>query len=90
MDKNSGRANLPKSPTTYLKRMVTDTVSPHAMGVRFALEFYGVDHVMYGTDYPCWSPAACLKVLEEVGLSAADTQKIMYDNARRFFNLDAH
>jgi aminocarboxymuconate-semialdehyde decarboxylase len=90
MDKNSQRANLPRTPTTYLRRMYTDTVSPHAMGVRFAIEFYGVEQVMYGTDYPCWSPAACLKVLEEVGLSAADTQKIMYDNARRFFNLDAH
>ena len=90
MDKNSGRANLPKSPTTYLKRMYTDTVNPHALGMRFALEFYGVDHIMYGTDYPCWSPAACLQVLKEVGLSAEDRQKVMYDNAQRFFNLDAH
>jgi len=90
MDKNSKRANLPKTPTTYLKRMYTDTVSPHALGVRFALEFYGVDHVMYGTDYPCWSPAECLSVLEQVGLSAQDRQKVMYDNARRFFNLDKY
>ena len=88
MDKNSKRANLPKPPSTYLKRMFTDTVSPHAMGVRFALEFYGVDHVMYGTDYPCWSPAEALQVLEGAGLSAGDRQKVMYDNARRFFNLD--
>ena len=90
MDKNSGRANLPKPPTTYLKRMYTDTVTPHALGMRLALEFYGVDHIMYGTDYPCWSPAACLQVLEEVGLSAEDRQKVMYDNARRFFNLDKY
>jgi len=68
--------------------MYTDTVSPHAMGIRFALEFYGVEHVMYGTDYPCWSPAEALRVLEEAGLSASDRQKVMYDNAWRFFNLD--
>jgi aminocarboxymuconate-semialdehyde decarboxylase len=29
-----------------MKRMYTDTVSPHAMGMRFALEYYGVEHVM--------------------------------------------
>ena len=54
MDKNSKAAKLPKDPSVYLRRMYTDTVNPHGMGVRFALEFYGVDHVMYGSDYPCW------------------------------------
>ena len=32
-------------------------------GMKFAIEYYGVDHVMYGTDYPCWDPAAALEVL---------------------------
>lgn len=88
MDKNSGRAGLPKPPSTYLKRMYTDTVSPHAIGLRFAAEYYGVDQVMYGSDYPCWSPAAALKVLDDAGLSAQDRQKVMFDNAWRFFELD--
>lgn len=90
MDKNSKNAGLPRPPSTYIKRMYTDTVSPHSIGVRFALEYYGVDHVMYGSDYPCWSPAEALKVLEEAGLSAEDRQKVMYDNARRFFALDKY
>ena len=30
MDKNSGTAKLPRPASTYLKRMYTDTVSPHA------------------------------------------------------------
>jgi len=24
--------------------------------MRFAIDYYGIDHVMYGTDYPCWDP----------------------------------
>ena len=87
MDKNSKAAKLPKPPSEYLRRMYTDTVSPHAMGVKFALEFYGVDHVMYGSDYPCWNPESALKVLGEVGLSKEDQQKVMYDNARRILGL---
>jgi aminocarboxymuconate-semialdehyde decarboxylase len=87
MDKNSKAAKLPKPPSTYLKRFYTDTVSPHSLGVKFAVEFYGVDHVMYGSDYPCWDPKAALKVFEECGLSKADQEKIFSLNARRVLGL---
>jgi len=87
MDKNSKAAKLPKAPSAYLRRMFTDTVSPHAMGVKFAIEFYGVDHVLYGDDYPCWNPESALRVFNELELSDEDRQKILYDNARRVLNL---
>jgi aminocarboxymuconate-semialdehyde decarboxylase len=87
MDKNSGAARLPRKPSEYLRRMYTDTVQPHELGLRFALEFYGVDHVMYGDDYPCWNPKAALEVFERIGLSEEDRQKILCDNARRILNL---
>jgi aminocarboxymuconate-semialdehyde decarboxylase len=67
--------------------MYTDTVSPHAAGIKFAIDYYGIDRVMYGTDYPCWDPAACLKLIEEIDLTDADKQKLFYDNARRILNL---
>jgi aminocarboxymuconate-semialdehyde decarboxylase len=87
MDKNSTAANLPRPASTYMKRMYTDTVSPHAMGMKFAIEYYGIDHVMYGTDYPCWDPATALELLDQIDLSKEDRQKIFYDNARRILNL---
>lgn len=87
MDKNGGKAKLPSMPSTYLKRMYTDTVSPHAMGIKFAIDFYGIDHVMYGTDYPCWDPATCLRLIDEIGLSEADRQKLFVDNVRRVFGI---
>jgi aminocarboxymuconate-semialdehyde decarboxylase len=73
--------------TDYMKRMVTDTVSPHSAGIKFAIDYYGIDNVMYGTDYPCWDPVPCLKLIEDIELSAADKQKLFYDNARRILNL---
>jgi aminocarboxymuconate-semialdehyde decarboxylase len=87
MDKNGKAAKLPLPPSEYMKRMYTDTVSPHTAGMKFAIEYYGVDHVMYGTDYPCWDPAAALEYFAAIGLGDADTRKIMYDNARRILNL---
>jgi aminocarboxymuconate-semialdehyde decarboxylase len=87
MDKNTPKAKLPKPASTYLKRMYTDTVSPHAAGIRFAIEYYGIDNVMYGTDYPCWEPAQALGLIDDLNLSSQDKQKLFYDNARRILGL---
>lgn len=87
MDKNTKAAKLPQPASTYLRRMYTDTVSPHAAGMRFSIDYYGIDNVMYGTDYPCWDPATCLALIDDLSLSDADKQKLFYDNARRILGL---
>jgi aminocarboxymuconate-semialdehyde decarboxylase len=88
MDKSCGPAGLPKDPSVYLKTFYTDTVSPHAAGVKFAIDFFGVDHIMFGDDHPCWSTEKALQVLDEVGLSKEDKEKVLDLNARRFFGLN--
>jgi len=87
MDKNTKAAKLPRPTSEYLRRMYTDTVSPNSAGIRFAIDYYGIDRVMYGTDYPCWDPAACLALIDEIDLSESDKQKLFYDNARRILGL---
>jgi aminocarboxymuconate-semialdehyde decarboxylase len=87
MDKNGKKAKLPSPPSAYIRRMYTDTVSPHSMGMKFAIEYYGVDHVMYGSDYPCWDPATALALIQEIGLPEADLEKLLYLNARRILGL---
>jgi aminocarboxymuconate-semialdehyde decarboxylase len=87
MDKNGKNAKLPRPPSTYIRRMFTDTVSPHSAGMKFALEYYGIDNVMYGSDYPCWDPATALALLDEIKLSDADKEKIFNSNARRILGL---
>ena len=87
MDKNSGAAKLPQPPSAYLKRMYTDTVSPHTLGVAFAVEFYGADRVIYGSDYPCWDPDAALRIMDELDLDDDSYRKITDDNARRLYGI---
>jgi len=43
--------------------------------------------VMYGSDYPCWDPATALQLIDEIGLSDTDKDKLFYRNARRILNL---
>jgi aminocarboxymuconate-semialdehyde decarboxylase len=88
MDKNGKAAKLPELPSTYIKRMYTDTVSPHALGMEFAVRFFGPDHVMYGSDYPCWSPAAALQYFDEAGFTPDVQRQILDGNARRILRLD--
>jgi aminocarboxymuconate-semialdehyde decarboxylase len=67
--------------------MYTDTVSPHSMGMKFAMDYYGMDRVMYGSDYPCWDPATALSLIDEIGLPEADKEKLFYSNAKRILGL---
>jgi aminocarboxymuconate-semialdehyde decarboxylase len=87
MDKNGKAAKLPRPPSYYISRMFTDTVSPHSPGMKFAMDYYGIDRVMYGSDYPCWDPATALSLIDAVGLSEADREKLFYLNARRILGL---
>jgi aminocarboxymuconate-semialdehyde decarboxylase len=87
MDKNGARVGLPHRPSAYIRRMFTDTVSPHSPGMKFAIEYFGIDNVMYGTDYPCWQPSETLRLLDELDLSDEQKHKLFYANARRILGL---
>jgi predicted TIM-barrel fold metal-dependent hydrolase len=48
---------------------------------------FGVDHVLFGSDYPMWNPGEEKCRLEALALTAAEKQAIFYDNAARLLNL---
>lgn len=86
---------LTKRPIEYFKQFYADTAlfgAEHA--VRCSLEFYGADHVLFGSDCP-FDPEkgpgyirATLKNLAELDLSDAEREAILAGNARRLFGLD--
>lgn len=80
IDKNARVPGLSEKPSTYLKRITADTVCPQALTIETAVKFYGADHVVYGTDYPCWSPKAALETIAEADLSAEQMSAIMETN----------
>lgn len=54
---------------------------------RDLIHAYGTDRVLFGTDYPMWSPKEELKVFRSLELDPQEEQAILWDNAARLFNL---
>ena len=81
--------SLPRPPLDYFHRFYADTAlfgAPHA--VRCVLDFFGPDHVLFGTDMPLGPPDAVEKTLADLasaGLSDADLESVLAGNARRLF-----
>lgn len=46
---------------------------------------YGAERVLFGTDYPMWSPITELEAFRALGLTAEEEQRILHDNAVKVF-----
>jgi len=85
---------LRKRPFDYYKMFYGDTAlfgAEHAL--RCAIEFFGVDHMLFGSDMP-FDPEKgpqfireTIANLDAIGLSAADRQRIDEQNARRVLRI---
>ena len=51
------------------------------------IERYGVDRVMFGTDYPMWNIETEVKRFKSLGYSREDADKMLYKNALRIYRL---
>ncbi len=80
---------LPRPPLDYFRRFYADTAlfgAPHA--VRCVLDFFGPDHVVFGTDMPLGPPGAIeatIADIEAVGLSDKDRSTVYAGTAERLF-----
>jgi predicted TIM-barrel fold metal-dependent hydrolase len=76
-------------PSEYLKLLHVDTMGFWAPHVREAVEVFGADRVMFGTDYgpvPL-DPSEHIDIVNSLAISAADKENILWRNAATFFDL---
>ncbi len=80
-------AKLDRPPSEYLRRFHTDTVcsAPSAV-LQAAVDFYGVDKIMFATDFPFWQWADGLPVVMD-NFEAAEREAVLGGNARRVLGL---
>jgi predicted TIM-barrel fold metal-dependent hydrolase len=76
-------------PSEYLAHLSVDTMGIWAPHVREAVEVFGPDRVMLGTDYgpvPI-DPQEHVDIVTALAISDADKEKILWRNADSFFGL---
>lgn len=84
--------SLPRPPLDYFRRFYADTAlfgAPHA--VRCVLDFFGPQHVLFGTDMPLGPPDAIEATIEDVEaceLTVEEKSAVYSGNAARLLGLE--
>jgi predicted TIM-barrel fold metal-dependent hydrolase len=80
-----------RKPSERIDQLHLDTATYHPAAVRAAIETVGIDRIVVGTDHPPVGddPGSALAVLDEVGLSEEDREKVKSGNARRLLGVGA-
>jgi len=88
------RKNMKLPPVEYFKKFYGDiAIDGWVPGIRCGIDFFGVDHVVFASDVP-FDPEPGkfvrdgITAIEQLGLSAADKEKIYSGNAIRLCKLD--
>jgi predicted TIM-barrel fold metal-dependent hydrolase len=88
----SGHPNLAEAPSVTAKKFYYDTVCYGSKAaLTCALEAFGADHLVTGSDYPVLQDYEEYKetfaYIGRLGLPKADTDKILHHNAQALFGL---
>jgi predicted TIM-barrel fold metal-dependent hydrolase len=79
-----------RTPSEYLKmNLYVDTMGFSAAGIRHCIELFGADRVLFGSDYAAVpiSPKEHIDIVNGLGLSQEDEEKILWKNASSLFRL---
>jgi predicted TIM-barrel fold metal-dependent hydrolase len=54
---------------------------------RELVEAYGIDRILFGSDFPMWNPGEELERYRALGFSEKDYEKMCWHNAERFLGM---
>ena len=78
-----GMGALSEPPSEHLRRLYVDSVCAWPPALRLALEVFGEEHVLFGSDAPFWRVADGLETVRAVGAAAA----LRHGNADTLFRI---
>src|SRR3954471_22555427 len=89
------RKRMKKRPVDYFKLFYNDTsINGWASGIRCGLDFFGADHVLFGTDCP-FDPEGgplfireTMKAFDKLKLKDGDRRKLYFGNAVNLLRLE--
>lgn len=85
--KKRGNTHITQPPSAYYKRVYLDLVSPDPLALRYAYDFAGPDHLLFGSDHPWVSPSVLIEMIEALEVPQADKNKMLGVNAHELFKI---
>ena len=88
------RYGLRENPLDSFRRFFVDSADHPASTLRCALDFFGPDHLVFGTNYPYGPEDGCrfvrnsLEAVAELGLSTEETAQVLGGNAAGVLKLN--
>lgn len=80
-------ARLTRPPAEYFREFYADTSGQSPVAIRAALEFFGPEHVLLGSDAPFGTPADHLATVARLHLPTDQHDLLVAGNARRVLQL---
>ncbi len=85
---NAAHAAIPRRPSEYARRMWIDTLTHSPRVLAFALDMFGAERIVLGSDYPFrMGVDDPVKALDELALDPGTRTRLLSDNAREFLGL---
>src|SRR6266508_3452041 len=87
------RYGLSENPLDNFRRFYVDTADYPSSTLRCALDFFGADHLVFGTNYPYGPEEGCrfvrnsLEAVRGLGLEEAETHAILGGTAARLLGI---
>ena len=74
-------------PSEHLKQLYTDTICVWPPALKLALDFFGANKVMFGSDQPFWDPALTFDTLAAAELTPEVDEAVKSGNAGSLYGL---
>ncbi len=83
-----GLGALEVQPSEHVRKLYVDTVSAWPPALRLAIDFFGIQRILFATDAPFWEPNRTHAALAALGLDDDDLAAIQKNNAASLLGLD--
>lgn len=86
-DRMRERTQLPGRPSDLIRQLYTDTVAGSLPNLRWCIDVFGVDRIMFGSDFPFWKLDEGVALLDTAPLSPQERRAIQADTAMQVFSI---
>ncbi|MDA4131422.1 MAG: amidohydrolase [Thaumarchaeota archaeon] len=81
------KGSISIAPSNYLGRFFTDTVNNYPPSYELAKQIFGMNHILFGTDYPFIESKVCSDCVSNLNFSGEEMDMVFNTNARKLFKI---